>query len=374
MGNLRNRSPDRLPLWYLGALVATVALARSAPSREDRRMPAADAAALHNLPAGATSAGAGPAIDQGRGRHAASPFDLPWAGWKQVLGRVGHRFSSDRIVSFAAAVTFYSLLAIFPAIAALVAIYGMFTDPSQIGNQLSQMGGVLPGGAVDILRTEASRVASQSSGTLSGAFLIGLAISLWSANGGVKGMFDALNVAYSEEEKRSFMKLNAVSLTFTVCTIVFALLAVAVMIVLPYLLGGIGLGGTVQTLVAIGKWPVLLVVVALLLGLLYRFGPSRDHPEWRWLTPGSVFAAVVWLVASILFSWYAANFGSYNKTYGSLGAAVGFMVWIWISSIVVLTGALINAEAEHQTLRDTTVGRPEPLGQRGAAMADTVGQ
>lgn len=364
MANSRNRRPDRLPLWYLGALVATLALARSAPSRDEPR----DGKAGRQAGQPAPAAGSAP------GRHAASPFHLPWAGWKQVLARVASRFSSDRIVSFAAAVTFYSLLAIFPAVAALVAIYGLFTDPSQIGSQLGQFGGVLPGGAVDILQTEARRVATQSSGTLSGAFLIGLAISLWSANGGVKGMFDALNVAYGEEEKRSFIKLNAVSLTFTLCTIVFALLAAAAMVVLPYLLEGIGLGGTVQTLVAIAKWPVLLVAVALLLGLLYRFGPSRDHPEWQWLTPGSLFAAVVWLLASILFSWYAANFGSYNKTYGSLGAAVGFMVWIWISSIVVLVGALINAEAEHQTLRDTTVGPPEPLGRRGAVMADTVGQ
>jgi membrane protein len=206
------------------------------------------------------------------------------------------------------------------------------------------------------------------------AFLVGLAVSLWSANAGIKALFDALNVVYNEKEKRGFLSLNAVSLLFTVGVIVVALLALAAIIVLPPALGYFGLGGATQWIIEIGKWPALLVCVALVIALLYRYGPSRDRARWRWITWGSGFAATAWLVASILFAWYAANFGSYNKTYGSLGAAIGFMTWIWISTIVVLLGATLDAEMEHQTARDTTAGRPQPLGYRGATMADTVGE
>jgi membrane protein len=288
--------------------------------------------------------------------------DIRPKGWKDILLRVYHRISDDRIVSFAAAVTFYNLLAIFPATAALVAIYGLFADPSTIGHQVDGLSAVLPSGAIEVVSTEADRVARQPAGTLHGAFLVGLAISLWSANAGTKAIFDALNIAYGEEEKRGFFKLNTMSLAFTLGTLAFALIALGAIVVLPFVLGRLGLVGAVHSLIAAGKWPMLLVLVVLMLSLLYRFGPSRDRPRWQWVTWGSIFAALLWLGASLLFSWYAANFGSYNKTYGSLGAVVGFMTWIWLSSIVVLIGAMLNAELEHQTVRDTTVGRPPPLG------------
>jgi membrane protein len=297
-----------------------------------------------------------------RGRDAENPSNITRKGWKDILLRVYRRISEHRIISFAAAVTFYNLLAIFPAIAALVAIYGLFADPSVIGHQVDSLSGVLPSSAIDIVRTEADRVARQPAGTLHGAFLIGLAISLWSANAGTKAIFDALNVAYGESEKRGFFKLNAISLAFTLGTLAIALVAVGAIVVLPFVLGRLGLIGTMHPFIAIGKWPMLLLVVLLLLALLYRFGPSRGQPHWRWVTWGSIFAVLLWLGASLLFSWYAANFGSYNKTYGSLGAVVGFMTWIWLSSIVVLIGAVLNAEMEHQTMGDTTVGRPQSLG------------
>ena len=146
------------------------------------------------------------------------------------------------------------------------------------------------------------------------------------------------------------------------------------MVVLPVALEYIGLGGATETLIKIARWPVLFVVVAFGLACIYRYGPSRDKPKWRWITPGSAVASLLWIAASLLFSWYAANFGSYNKTYGSLGAAIGFMMWIWISTVVTLLGAELDAEMEHQTARDTTEGRPKPLGARGATMADTVGE
>src|SRR6266550_471599 len=203
--------------------------------------------------------------------------------------------------------------------------------------------------------------------------LAGLLASLWSANAGMKSLFDAFNLVYNEPEKRSFIWLNIISLTFTVSAIVFAFVAMGVLVVVPIVLNFIGLGGATEMVIKIARWPALLIVVTLALAFLYRYGPSREKPQWRWITWGSAGAAVSWLVVSILFSWYAENFGSYNETYGSLGAIIAFMFWIWLSIIVVLLGAELNAETEHQTARDTTTGMPKPLGSRGAAMADTVG-
>ena len=189
----------------------------------------------------------------------------------------------------------------------------------------------------------------------------------------MKSLFDALNLVYNEPEKRSFVWLNVLSLSFTVLTIVFALVAIGAMVVVPVVLNFLGLGGATELIFKIARWPALLIVVTLALAFLYRYGPSREKPQWRWITWGSAVAAVSWLVVSLLFSWYAENFGNYNKTYGSLGAIIAFMFWIWLSIIVVLIGAELNAETEHQTARDTTTGRPKPLGSRGAKMADTVG-
>ena len=309
-----------------------------------------------------------------RGRSATTPSEIPARGWKDILVRTYGELGEDRVVAIAAGVTFYVLLAIFPAIAALVSLYGLFADPQTISEHLNSVGAVLPGGAVDIVGEQINRVTEQGSGTLGATFFTGLAISLWSANAGIKALIDALNIVYGEKEKRGFFKLNALSLTFTVGIIAFMLLAMGAMVALPIVLDHVGLGRVTEALIKLGRWPVMFLVVALGIALLYRYGPSRDTAKWRWVSWGSALAAIVWIVASILFSWYAANFGSYNKTYGSLGAVIGFMTWIWISTIVVLLGAELDAEMEHQTARDTTEGKPRPLGARGARMADTVGE
>jgi membrane protein len=218
-----------------------------------------------------------------------------------------------------------------------------------------------------------TRLASQGGTTLGVSFLISLAVSLWTANSGVKGLFDALNVVYEEEEKRGFIKLNAITLTVTASSVVFILLSIAVVVALPVVLNYLPVPGVTSALVKLARWPILFLVVTLALAVVYRYGPSRNEARWRWITWGSIFATIVWLAASALFSWYVANFGSYNKTYGSLGAIIGFMTWIWISIIVVLVGAKLNAEMEHQTARESTTDQPKPLGRRGAKMADTVG-
>jgi membrane protein len=313
------------------------------------------------------------AAEKGRGRSADAPTEIPARGWKDILWRTYEEFNKDRIMSVAAGVTYYALLAVFPAIAALVSIYGLFADPGTIQDHLNTLSGVLPGGALDIIREQVIRIASQGGGTLGFGFIFGLGLSLWSSNAGMKAIFDALNIVYGEEEKRSFIKLNLLSLSFTLGAIAFILIALAGIIVLPIALNFIGLGSGTEWLVSLARWPILLIGVIFGLSLIYRFGPSRDKAEWRWVTPGGIVAAVLWLAVSMLFSWYVANFGSYNETYGSLGAVIGFMTWIWLSTIVVLFGAEINAEMEHQTAKDTTEGNHQPMGTRGARMADTIG-
>jgi membrane protein len=305
-----------------------------------------------------------------KGRAADKPTEIPAPGWKEIAMRVYGRIGEDRILVIAAGTVFYGILALFPAIAAFVSLYGLFASPNDISNKISSMSSVLPGGAIDVIGDQMTRVATQSNGSLGIGAIVGLLIALWSANAGTKAVFDGLNVAYREKEKRGFVSLNVSSLIFTICMLVFALVALGAIAIVPNFVQRLGFGETGQWAVTIGQWPVLLVLVSLVFACLYRFGPSRDEPKWRWITPGSVFAAVVWLIASLLFSWYAANFGSYNKTYGSLGAIIGFMTWMWISAIVVFIGGMLNAEMEHQTDKDTTTGAPKPMGARGAYVAD----
>jgi len=308
-----------------------------------------------------------------RGRNAKSPSEIPAKGWKDILLRVYGNIGEHRVLALAAGMTYYRLLAIFPALAALVAIYGLFSDPGSIAKHLDQVSGFVPGGAIDVARDQLTRVASKGNRTLGLTFAIGLAVSLWSANAAMKSLFDTLNIVSGEKEKRGFVKLNAVSLSFTVAGIAFVLVALGAVVVLPVVLNFIGLSDAGDLLARIARWPAMFIVVGLALALIYRFGPSREAPRWRWITWGSAVATVLWLGASALFSWYAANFGKFNETYGSLGAAIGFMTWLWISAIVILLGAELDAEMEHQTARDTTTGGEKPMGARGARMADTVG-
>ncbi|MGJ5152621.1 MULTISPECIES: YihY/virulence factor BrkB family protein [unclassified Bradyrhizobium] len=310
----------------------------------------------------------------GHGRLARAPAEIPARGWKDVLFRVYENVTEHRIVALAAGMTFYTLLAIFPALAALVAIYGLFSDPAKITGHLEQLQGVMPGGAIDIARDQLTRVSANGRQALGITFLVSLAISLWSANAAMKSLFDTLNIVYREPERRGFIKLNAISLLFTGGAILFALLAIGAVVVLPVLLNYLGMSGAGDLVLRIGRWPAIFICVALGLALIYRYGPDREEPRWRWISWGSALAAALWLAGSALFSWYAANFGSFNATYGSLGAAIGFMTWIWISAIVILIGAELDAELEHQTRRDTTTGAARPLGTRGATMADTVGR
>lgn len=308
-----------------------------------------------------------------RGRDAEAPSEMSAAGWKDILIRTYQSIPGDRVFALAAGVTYYVLLSLFPALTALVSIFGLFGDTRVIEAQIDSLAGIIPADALGIIHEQLDRLAAQGEATLGLAFILGLATSLWTANAGVKAMFDALNVVYGERERRGFVRLNLLSLLFTVGLLVFTLFALGAVVILPTMLNLLFLGGDTEWLIALLRWPALLVVVVLGLSVIYRYGPSRADPKWRWVSWGGAAAASLWLIVSMLFSWYVANFGNYNETYGSLGAVIGFMVWVWLSVSVVLLGGELNAEMEHQTARDTTTGTPLPLGMRGAEMADTVG-
>jgi membrane protein len=308
----------------------------------------------------------------GHGRFSGNPFQIPWAGWKDILWRTYVRTGEDRLLAIAAGVVFFGLLAVFPAITALVSSYGLFANPSTIGANLQSLALMLPEGSFQIVQDQIVRVLDKGNTTLGATFLFGLGLALWSANAGVKAVIDALNVVYEEREKRSFIRLNLLSLAFTCSGIAGLLLMVSAVVAVPLLLDRVGLAPESRIIVSL-RWPLMLVILLGALAILYRYGPSRREARWEWLSVGTIAAALLWIAGSALLSWYLSNFGNYNATYGSLGAAIGLMMWMWMSAIIVLCGAELNSEIEHQTALDTTIGRPKPLGTRGAVMADTLG-
>ena len=277
---------------------------------------------------------------------AGRPSNLPARRWWTVIKGVVSHISSDRLLTEAAGVTFYTLLAIFPALAALISVYGLVADPRTVSEHLTSLQGIMPGGGLDILKEQVASLTSGDRKGLGFGVLFGIATSLWSANQGTKALFEALNVVNEETESRGFIHRTLVTLAFTLGALVFIVLAMAAIVVVPIVLSFLGLTGIGAVLLQYARWPLLLGVIGVLLALIYRFGPSREQATWRLISWGSGFAAISWLLGSAGFSWYVANFGSYNKTYGSLGAVVGFMTWIWISVIIILVGGELNAELE----------------------------
>jgi len=299
---------------------------------------------------------------------ATSPIQMPPQAWKLVAQRTWRAFNADQIPAVAGGVTFFSLLALFPALGAFVSLYGLVSNVEDERRQIIALGGVLPSGAVTVIGDQMTRLITTNHGHLGVAFVTGLLISIWSANAGVKALISGLNVAYEEHEKRRFIALNLTSVAFTVGVTLFAVAGIAAVAAAPQILERVGLGAFQGG--SFLRWPVILAVTVGLLSLLYRFGPSREHARWRWITPGSILAGALWMMMSIGFSLYVANFGHYDQTYGPLGAMVGFMTWIWLSVTVILLGAELNSELEQQTSVDTTTGPPQPSGLRGASVAD----
>ena len=314
----------RRSAWLAGlALVGTWALAVALEIEAENEVAAGALAARQDAPAGGPLRG--------------------WAFWKHVLTRLYQEIMQDRLLSLAAGVVFYGLLALFPAITALVSSYALFSDPATINAHLAILQAVMPQSAYGIVHQQVGHIASGTAGDLSLAFFASLAVALWSANAGLKAIIDALNIVYGVKEERGFIWLNVVSLAMTVGAIVGLMLAIAAVVVVPVVLSYLPLGGFGATIVAWLRWPALILLLMIALALLYRFGPNCEHPRWQWFSAGSVFAALAWLAGSLALSWYLSDFADYNATYGSLGAGVGLMMWLWFTAVVVLVGAELNA-------------------------------
>lgn len=311
------------------------------------------------------------AKEPGRGRLAQRPEHIPRKGWTDILWRLGGAYFGDRVGFVAGGVTFFVMLSLFPTLAAFVTIYGLFADPNQAVERLYFLYSVLPAGVAQFLSGEMQRLAENSNTELTFTLVWTLALSLWTANGAVKVLFYGLNIAYHEVEKRNLVKYNLVCMVFTVSGLLAVLLSAALVVGVPVVLGLFGLAEEWNQLAPL-RWPVLLVIYIAALTVIYRFGPCRQRARWRWLTPGAIFAALLSVSLSLVFSWYLQTFVR-TASYGPLAAMMGFLLWTWLTVQIVLMGAELNAEIEHQTAVDTTTGEPRPLGERGAVVADSVG-
>jgi len=305
------------------------------------------------------------------GGKADKPTEIPARGWLQVAKRGWKEAKTDQVPLLAAGVAFYAFLAIFPALIAIVSLYGLFADPATITSQLNSLTSALPEQAKQVITDQVTMLASRRS-ALGIGLIISLAIALWSASAGVSNLLTAINVAYDEEEKRGFIKKRVLSLGLTVGAIVFMVIMLGIVAVLPPLLKSVFGTGALRWVLQILGWLVLVVMVAVALAILYRLAPDRDSPRMVWVSVGAIVATVVWLVASIGFSIYSSTFGNYAKTYGVFAGIVVLLFWLWLSMYAILLGAEINAESEQQTVQDTTKGEQKPLGERGAVKADSV--
>lgn len=337
----------------------TKASAKPAPANE------------HDEPASAAVLG-----PEGRaiGRLANTPASIPWRGWKQVLRRTLSEMISDRMSLAAAGCAFWATLALFPAISTLISVYGLAFDPATVEPQLQVLARLLPPAAFSLIGARVHQLVSKPPGALTFSLVLSFLVALYSATTGTKSILAALNLAYEETESRSILRYQLTALGMTLCAVLAAVVGITVLVVLPLALNFLELPGNQKVLAQLASLGVLLVFVVLALSLLYRFGPSRERAAWRWVTPGSVVATLMWLLASAAFSYYVGNWASYDATYGPLGAVAGVMMWFWVTVYAVLLGAELNSELELQTARDSTDGPPRPPGQRGAYVADHVAQ
>lgn len=314
------------------------------------------------------------ATETERGRRADGPSDIPSKGWWDVLWRLWTGIFEANIPLVAGGVTFYLLLALVPSLTAFVSLFGLFADPGTISAYIASLEGVLPSDGIELIQDELDALLTQETGRLTFGFLFSYGFALWITNNGIKALIGALNIAYDEVETRSFVKFTLVSLAFTLAVMAIAVVMLSTVAAVPVALAAIGATQADLTLLRALRWPVLLVLIALGLAVLYRHGPSRSDPKWRWVTWGSALATTVWIAASVAFTVYLENFADYSAIYGSLGALVGFLFWVWISVLIIIVGAALNAQMERQTAEDTTDPPERAMGRRGAVVADTLGE
>lgn len=310
--------------------------------------------------------------DHRPGAKATRPSDMPAGGWKQVLGRVWANMGRDHLSTLSAGVAFFGLFAIFPAIAALVMLAGLAIQPPQLQSLIDDLASALPQEAAQIITDQVEDVVSDDAAALGVALVFSLALSLFSASAGMRTLMDGLNAANKEVEKRSFLVYYATGIGLTLLMIVGFIVAAIMTLAIPIVQEVLALPGWLDTALTWLRWPIFAVLVVFGLGVIFRFGPSRAPAKWRWLSPGAVAATLIWIGFSILFSIYVRNFGSYTETYGALAGVIILMTWLWLSAFIVLLGAELDAELEHQTDRDTTAGDPKPRGKRGAVVADNA--
>src|SRR3954447_16605106 len=306
------------------------------------------------------------------GVHAEKPTQIPLKGWKQIVKRAWAENKADNMPIIAGGVAFFGFLAVFPALIAMISIYGLVASPEQAARQVEQFTAGLPQEAQSLIADQLKSVTENSGGALTFGLIFSILLALWSASGGVSNLVTAVNIAYDEAESRNFIKLKALSLALTLGAIVFVLLTFALVAVVPAVLAALPLGIVGTILAQVLRWVLLLALFAGGLAVVYRVAPDRDAPRLRWVSLGSVVVTVLWALVSLAFSLYVNNFGSYDKTYGAIAGVIVLMLWLYLTCYLVLLGAEINSEAEHQTAKDTTEGPPRPMGERGAEMADTL--
>jgi membrane protein len=305
---------------------------------------------------------------------ASRPSAIPARGWRDVALRVKREIKQDDVPLLAAGVAFFALLALVPALVALVSVYGLVADPADIQRNVEDVLAAAPTEVRDLVQSQLSSIVDSSPQGLRLGALAGLVVALWSASSGMKHLIAAVNRAYDEDETRGFVRLRGLSLILTIGAVVGLLVALYALVVAPNSISDEGSMGLLRTTLLVVRWPLLAIAAMVGLAVIYRYAPDRAEPRWNWVSIGAVFATLVWLAASVGFSIYSANFGRYNETYGALGAVVVMMLWLYISAYAAVAGAELNAEMERQTARDTTTGRPEAMGRREAYAADTLGE
>jgi membrane protein len=328
-----------------------------------------DESRRHTSEAGTT----GRHAEDDRGRGARTPTSIPKAGLKDVLARTARQIREDNVVLMAAGVAFFALLALVPTLVAFVSLYGMVADPADVDRHVNDVLAAAPADVREMVQAQLDSAVDRSSTAASVSAIVAIALALWSASAGTKHLIGAINTAYNEPESRGFLKLRGLALALTIGAVLFVVVAFAAIAVVPALLANTALGDAARITINVLRWPLIALGLLVALAIAYRVSPDRNDPAWRWATPGALVAVVLWIAGSALFSVYAANFGNYDETYGSLAGIVVTMLWLFLSAFVVILGAEINAELERQTVVDTTADDPDPMGLREAHAADTVG-
>ena len=307
-----------------------------------------------------------------KNRHnVVTPTAIHLKDWWAILVRVFHRVMDDNVGLLSAGIAFYAFLSIFPALAAALMIWGLFTDVTALSSQLQALRELAPD-AFGLVADQMVTISTQDSSGLTLGLIVSIVLAFWSASGGVAALMQAMNMAYHETEKRGFIQLNLLKLAFTVAGILFVGLSVAAIAAVPPILKSLYLGAFVEALANLVHWLVIIAAFMAACAMIYRIAPSRARARWRWIIPGAITAGLIWLVASIAFSAYLENFNAYNATFGSLGAVAALLMWFWISAYAICLGAELNAQLELFTAVDTTIDQPARRGRRGAYVADHV--